>query len=83
MIRKLIEKRRLKKLKVDIFDRIDKDIDDLLNDLTKDISDEDTLLTVSELRSLINYKKNVMMDLYKVNAFFFFAYLTQAIMKTN
>lgn len=63
MIGKLIEKRKLKKLKVNVLSRIDRDIEDLLNDFTKDMSEKDTLITVSQLRSLIHYKRNVMRDL--------------------
>lgn len=56
----LIEKRRLKKLKINILNRIDRDINDLLNDLTKAMSDKDALLTVHQLRSLILYKQSIM-----------------------
>ena len=64
MIRTLIEKRRLKKLKIRILNGIDTDIEDLLNDLTKeDISEKDALLTVEQLMSLVVYKKNIKKDM--------------------
>lgn len=63
MIRQLIEKRRNKKLKIEIINRVDTNIEDLLNDFTKNMSEKDTLITVSQLRSLVNYKKSIMHDL--------------------
>lgn len=59
MIGKFIEKRKLNKLKMKQIADVNMDIEDLLNDFTKNMSVNDTLITVSQLKSLISFKKYV------------------------
>lgn len=64
MIGLWIEKRKLKKLKVDILKRVERDIEDFSNDLRyKNMSKHDIKITISQLESLIQYREYILNDM--------------------
>ena len=64
MLRLWIGKRKLKKLKINILKRVNRDIIDFTNDLRyKNMSEHDKKITLDKIESLVQYSKNILEDM--------------------